>query len=303
MIGLEHFLFGKASALVGQDVIVFGVIGLILISTVIVFFKEFKLIAFDENFAKVIGFPVRKLELLLTSLTVLAVVIGIQAVGVVLMAAMLITPVAAARYWTNKLTLMLILSAVIGSFSGVMGAFMSYTQTSIPTGPSIVLVASFIAFLSFFFAPERGIISKVRQQRRNRLQMLEENILKTFYKLGEGTKEFFKPFDKKDLHKGHYFAKKELSLGLARLQRKSCLKKVSPTTWQLSEQGKKKGKKIVKLHRLWELYLTQYLDIASDHVHENAEAMEHILTPSIESELENRLNYPKTDPHNKEIPY
>lgn len=301
--GLEHFLFGKASALVGQDVMVFGIIGLILISTVILFFKEFKLIAFDENFAKVIGFPVRKLELLLTSLTVLAVVIGIQAVGVVLMAAMLITPVAAARYWTNKLALMLVLSAIFGAFSGVMGTFVSYTQSSIPTGPSIVLVASLIAFISFFFAPERGIISKMRQQRQNRLQMLEENILKTFYKLGEEKKEFFQALDKIALHGGHYFAKNELTLGLSRLQKKSWLKKVSQNTWKLTKLGKEKGQKVVKLHRLWELYLTQYLDIASDHVHENAEVMEHILTPEIEKELENRLNHPTKDPHDKDIPY
>ena len=95
--GLDSFLFGKAAALVGQDLIVFGIVAVILIITVALFFKELKLIAFDSNYAKALGLPVKALDLLLTSLTVLAVVTGIQAVGVVLMAAMLITPAAAAR--------------------------------------------------------------------------------------------------------------------------------------------------------------------------------------------------------------
>ena len=132
--GLQSFLFGKAAALVGQDLYVFGVVAIILILTVALFFKELKLIAFDEGFAHAIGMPVKALNLLLTTLTVMAVVTGIQAVGVVLMAAMLITPAAAARFWTNRVYKMTILAALFGAFSGLAGAFVSYTAPTMPTG-------------------------------------------------------------------------------------------------------------------------------------------------------------------------
>src|SRR5690606_8101298 len=96
--GLDKFLFGKAASLVGDDLIVFSAVAVLLLVAIVLFYKELTLLCFDEAFARTIGFPVRALELLLTTLTVFAVVVGIQAVGVVLMAAMLITPAAAARF-------------------------------------------------------------------------------------------------------------------------------------------------------------------------------------------------------------
>src|SRR5690606_37089798 len=132
-----------------------------------------------------LGYPVYRLDLLLTSLTVLAVVTGITAVGVVLMAAMLITPGAAARYWTDNLRVMIVLAAVIGAFSGLAGAYISYIAPAMPTGPWMVIVSSLIAFASFFLAPKKGIVAKMNLQRQNRRQMLEENTLKVFYQLGE----------------------------------------------------------------------------------------------------------------------
>src|SRR5690606_7143647 len=110
--GLDKFLFGSAASLIGEDLIAFGVVAVLLLVAVVLFFKELTLLCFDQAYARTIGFPVRGLELLLTTLTVFAVVVGIQAVGVVLMAAMLITPAAAARFWTENLKVMLVLAAL-----------------------------------------------------------------------------------------------------------------------------------------------------------------------------------------------
>ena len=189
--GLDTFLFGKAAALVGKDLIAFSVIALVVLVVVFLFYKEFKLISFDPHYAKVIGLPVKRLEALLTSITVLAVVTGIQAVGVVLMAAMLITPAAAARFWTNRLHRMILFAAIFGSFSGVSGAFISYTAPSMPTGPWMVMVLSIIALLSFFFAPRKGILIKLVRRIRIQKQLLEENLLKVFYRIGENTGDYF----------------------------------------------------------------------------------------------------------------
>lgn len=156
--GLNSFLFGKAAALIGFDLVVFSLISFFLLFCVLFLYKEFTLISFDEHFAQSIGFPVKRLELALTTLTVLAVVTGIQAVGVVLMAAMLITPAAAARFWTDKLKVMLLLAAIFGALSGVSGAYISYVMPAMPTGPWIVMVISIIAISSFMLAPHRGIL-------------------------------------------------------------------------------------------------------------------------------------------------
>jgi len=300
--GLDHFLFGNAAALIGNDLLVFAVVATILLIAVALFFKEFTLVSFDENFAKSIGFPVRGIELVLTTLTVLAVVIGIQAVGVVLMAAMLITPAAAARFWTDKIRVMLVLSAILGAIAGLLGTYVSYISPAMPTGPWIVVVISTIAFISFFFAPKKGIISRLFRQRQIQHQMGEENILKALYHLGEQDEDFYIKRSLDAIIKRRPFNPLTLINGLKRLKRYGFINN-GADKWSLTKEGKDKGQRTVKLHRLWELYLTQYLHIAPDHVHEDAETIEHILTPELEARLEKLLKYPELDPHKSKIPY
>ena len=300
--GLDHFLFGQAASLVGSDLLVFSSIALILMASVWLFFKEFALIAFDTNFAHSIGFPVRALELVLTTLTVLAVVTGIQAIGVVLMAAMLITPAAAARFWTDKLKVMIWLAAAFGAFSGLVGAYISYVAPSMPTGPWIVMIVSMVAVLSFFFAPKKGILFRLFTQRKFQTQMLEENILKLFYQLGETDNRYYQSRSLDEILEGRPFDILKLKRGLKNLYKQGFLE-FSNAGWAYTRAGKTKGQRITKLHRLWELYLTEYLRIAPDHVHEDAETIEHIITPELEKRLEEKLDYPTVDPHQSQIPY
>lgn len=299
--GLDKFLFGKAASLVGEDLIAFGVVALLLLLTTVIFYKELMLLCFDEAYAKTIGYPVRALELLLTTLTVFAVVVGIQAVGVVLMAAMLITPAAAARFWTDKLPLMLLLAALIGAFSGVSGAFVSYTAPAMPTGPWIVLIVSVIAIMSFAFAPKRGWVARILRQRRNRKLILEENLLKLMYQLGEQNHDFQRHYSLQSMLDRRGFSRDKALRGLKALTRQGYLEK-NKEGWRLSSQGKRRGKRVVRLHRLWELYLTQYLHLATDHVHDDAETIEHIITTELEQRLLEELNYPQLDPHSSKIP-
>src|SRR5690606_6040786 len=108
--GLDRFLFGQAASLVGRDIQMIGAVAVVLTLAVVLFFKEFKLLCFDPGFGQGLGFPMKWLDRLLMLLVILAVSVGLQAVGVVLMAAMLITPAAAARYWTNRLEAVVLLS-------------------------------------------------------------------------------------------------------------------------------------------------------------------------------------------------
>ena len=156
--GLDHYLFGQAATLVSEDVRTMAVVGGIALAIVGLLFKEIKLLAFDPEFAASIGFPTDRLSILLTSSIVLAVVIGLQTVGVVLMAAMLVGPAAAARQWTNRLGVMVVLAGVFGAAAGVTGAMISVSARQIPTGPMIVLCVTALVIISLLFAPERGIV-------------------------------------------------------------------------------------------------------------------------------------------------
>lgn len=300
--GLGQFLFGKAAALVGDDLIVFATVAVILVITVLLFFKEFTLLAFDRGLAVAMGLPVKRIELILTSLIVLAVVIGIQAVGVVLMAAILITPAAAARYWTDRIKVMFVLASIFGAISGLSGAYISYVAPAMPTGPWIVVVISTIAFISFFLAPRRGVFSRMYRQVTIRKTINDENVLKALYQLGEENKNFFIQRYPDEIIRRRPFPKDDLINVLRRLRRQGYVESTG-NLWGLTEEGMARGKRVVKIHRLWELYLTTHLNIAPDHVHDDADTIEHLLTPELEAELEKLLQYPKVDPHKSEIPY
>lgn len=299
--GLDHFIFGKAATLIGTDLLVFSVLAAVLLLVVGLFFKAFALVAFDKSYAEALGYPVRKLDLLLTSLTVLAVVTGITAVGVVLMAAMLVTPAAAARYWTDNIRRMVGLSVVFGTFAGLAGAYISYTAPAMPTGPWMVVVSSSIAFFSFFFAPKKGIVPKLYTQRKNQRIIHEENTLKMFYHLGERNSHFNGTRQLEELVNTREMNQALLKTTLKRLVTKHWLSK-KENGWALTDAGQQKAARVVRLHRLWELYLTQYMNIATDHVHDDAETIEHIITPELERELEHQLGYPERDPHDTQIP-
>ncbi len=301
--GLDKFLFGKAASLIGSDVWVFGILCAVMTLVVILFFKEFKLLSFDPDFAHSIGLPIRLLEIVLATITVLTVAVGIQAVGVVLMSAMLITPAAAARYWTDKLFKMVILAAIFGAISGILGAYVSYTETAMPTGPWVIVVLSLIAFFSMLVAPKRGVWAQYVIQKRNQNKIHQENVLKLFYHIAEkGDQQFRAARSLDELLSRREFPTSILKRTLTALTKKELLDKVGNNQWKLTDEGEERGKRVVRLHRLWEVYLTKYLRIAPDHVHDDAEAMEHVITPELEAELDKLLDYPATDPHDSKIP-
>lgn len=166
--GLDSFLFGQAAALVRADVVTMSILGAGALLLVALFWKPFKLLAFDRDFGAAIGYPMRAFDILLTSLIIVAIVIGLQTVGVVLMSAVLIAPAAAARQWTDRLGTMLLLAALFGASSGVAGALVSVSGEDVPTGPTIVLCMSGLVALSLLLAPRRGLIP--RWWRRREIQ-------------------------------------------------------------------------------------------------------------------------------------
>jgi manganese/zinc/iron transport system permease protein len=166
--GLNKFLFGSASTLLISDVWTMVFLGVFTLVCLTLFWKEFKLLTFDADFAQVLGFPTQRLHIFLTTLIVISIVIGLQTVGVVLMSAMLIAPAAAARQWTDSLATMVILSAFFGAISGITGSILSSLVARLPTGPMIVLIMSCFVLISILVAPQRGILWELRFFRSRR---------------------------------------------------------------------------------------------------------------------------------------
>ena len=296
--GLDHFLFGNAISIVGEDILVYGTLALITIFTLLIFYKEFKVMIFNREFAVSVGLPVRRMEFIFNSLMVLAVVTGIQAIGVVLMAALLITPVAAARFWTDRLGKMLLFSVLIALFSGIAGAYISFTLPNMPTGPWVVVVLSLFAFFSFFFSHKKGLITRWYSKRAYQRKIHADHILKKLFYADENETQ---PMTLQDIQSDFPGQNAKTLTSVNTLRNKDYII-TKQDVIHLTDKGLSEAKRIIRSHRLWELYLTEYINIDPDHVHDTADKMEHILTPEIEAKLDAYLNYPSTDPHQSIIP-
>ena len=208
--GLDKYLFGQAATLVESDVLLMIGITSVALLVVLLFWKEFKLLLFDQDYTKTLGFNTKFIDILITFFIVLAIVIGLQTVGVVLMSAMLLAPAAAARQWTSSLAMMVFLAALIGGFSGVFGTAISATQNNLSTGPVIVLVASFFVVVSFVFSPTRGLLFKQIRLLKNRRDLKLKKTLQFMYGIAQTHENIDHPHTIKILNNFQGFTKKSL---------------------------------------------------------------------------------------------
>ena len=299
--GLDKFLFGQAATLVREDLITMAVLATAACLAIVLLFKEMKLLCFDPGFAASLGLPVRRLEILLTLLLVVVVVVGLQTVGVVLIVATLITPAAAARQWTDRLSSMVWLAAAIGALSGAFGSLASSQIDRLPTGPVIVLASSLALILSLVAAPGRGLVWQLLRERRAAARIRRENLLKDLYRQGEerGTWDEYLPRPLLMGLRGQSAA--QLARSARPLVRAGWVER-SGDALRLTGAGRREASQVVRNHRLWELYLKRRLELPADHVHRDAEAMEHVLSPDLTDEIDRLLDFPRIDPHGREIP-
>lgn len=315
--GLDKYLFGQAATLMERDLQVMGVLAAVVLTVLALFYKELKLLTFDRDFAHSLGLPVRRLELLVTVLLVVVVVVGLRTVGVVLIVATLVTPAAAARQWTDSLGLMLMLAGGIGGAAGATGALVSAGAARLPTGPVIVLVASAVLVVSLLLAPRRGLLQARLRELRVNARIRRENLLKDLYRLAEEGRgdRGRAPGSLPDRRRtgGERFVSLPHLMGLrgqsapglestARRLTAEGLVERRGDTLRLSPSGRAEAAAVVRKHRLWELYLTRRLELARDHVHRDAEAMEHALSDEDADRLAELLGHPEVDPHGRPIP-
>jgi manganese/zinc/iron transport system permease protein len=301
--GLDKFLFGQAAAIGAGDMKLMAGVTVLTLGVLALFYKEFLVTSFDAGFARVCGLPVRLLHHVLMVLLAFAVVIALQAVGVVLVSAMLITPAAAAYLLTDRLHRMLVLAAVFGMLAGVAGAFLSFLGHNLPTGPFMVLGASLVFALAFLFGPRHGVLLRWWRQLSRRQRTERENTLKALYHVLEG-----RGFRGEGVSLTELAQRRRQTEGEVR-QQVEALRRHRLVTLQedgrlvlLTPEGWRRAAAIVRNHRLWELFLTQRANIAADHVHDDAEKIEHLLGEDTVRQLERQLAFATRDPHGREIP-
>ncbi len=205
--GLDKYLFGQAATLVESDVWLMVIVTALCLFVLLLFWKEFKILLFDKDYAKTIGFNTKTIDILITSFIVLAIVLGLQTVGVVLMSAMLLAPAAAARQWTNSLSVMVLLAALFGAFSGVFGTAISATQNNLSTGPVIVIVASIFVIVSFIFSPNRGLLFRQIRFIKNRRDLELHKTLSFMFHIAKTHEDISHPHAIKILNNFQGFTK------------------------------------------------------------------------------------------------
>lgn len=301
--GIDKFLFGQAAAIGPADVRLMAIVTILAVIVIAVFYKEFLLTSFDPGFARVSGIPLQIFHHTLMLLLAFAVVIALQAVGVVLVSAMLITPAAAAYLLTDRMHRMLLLAALFGTFAGAIGAFFSFLGPSLPTGPFMVLGASAVFAFAFLFGPRHGVFVKWVQQRSRSRRIGRENTLKSLFHVLEAREFMGEGISIQELAQRRKLTLEEAMAQASELKRHN-LATFNEEKDQLffTPAGWQRATGIVRNHRLWELYLTNEAAVPADHVHDDAEKIEHVLGEDVVRKLERNLSFARKDPHGRTIP-
>lgn len=284
--GLEGFIYGKTAAMLAADAWMLGVAALAVAAVVALFFKEFALLSFDPDQAAVQGYPVSALDALLMSVVVAVTVIGLQAVGLILMVAMLVIPAAAARFWTRRLVPMVALASAIGALSGGLGALASALVPRLPAGAVIVLVSAAVFSVGLALGPEGGILAKRRLEAENRRSTLRQHLLRALFEAREASGREEQGRDA--LAAARAWGPGALDRALALTGAEGLVEGVGDW-WRLTPAGRLEARAIVRNHRLWELFLLHHADVAPSQVDRTADRVEHVLEPEIVSRLEEIL--------------
>lgn len=302
--GLESFIYGKTASMLAADARMIAIAALIVLMACLMFFKEFELLCFDQAQAAVQGWPVLVLDTLMLTMVVLVTVIGLQAVGLILMIALLVIPPAAARFWTDHLPTMVVVSALIGAASGFTGAALSALVPRLPAGAIIVIVASVLFTVSLFLGTSRGWLRRAVERFRLERRVLQQHLLRALFEYTElaqakipaaapaGEDQGAVPFSA--LLSMRSWSPRRLAGALRSLESVGLVERRASGRFSLSAAGVHEARRVVRNHRLWEMYLITHADIAPSHVDRGADEVEHVLAPAMVAELEQELlrNYP-----------
>lgn len=292
--GLESFIYGKTASMVMSDFQILVFVTTCVITCSLLLFKELRLLCFDETFAAALGWPVKFLDILLLALITAVTVAGLQAVGLILIIAFLITPAAAARFWTHQLDRMLVLSALIGGASGWLGASLSAFIPRLPAGAVIVLVAALFFVVSLLIGTERGVIVRFLRQSQLKKRMGRQHLLRALYEILEGgrvTEELnIRTVPFRQIRGRRTWSDTQLRDYIRHAYNDGLVEAPNKVdSILLTKTGLAEAAQVTRNHRLWEMYLIEYADVAPSRVDRDADMVEHVLGEKMVTRLENKL--------------
>ena len=297
--GLDSFIYGKTASMLAADAMLIGITSLVLVAVAALLFKELNLLCFDAPYAAAQGLPVGLLDAVMLGLVVAVTVIGLQAVGLILIVALLITPAAAARFWTSNLRLMTVLAALIGAAGGFVGAALSALVPRLPAGAVIVVTVAAGFLLSVLFGTRRGLLRLLIERRRRDRRIRREHLLRAVFEQVEGQRGATPDravLQAVAVSRGHLARRRgwtpaELAAGLRLGRREGWLQPAAdPGAVRLTPAGAAQALRVVRNHRLWELYLIRHAEVATSRVDRGADRIEHVLGPELVAELEAQLD-------------
>ncbi|HRQ76648.1 MAG TPA: metal ABC transporter permease [Phycisphaerales bacterium] len=286
--GLNHFIFGHAATMSASDGRAILIASSIAIIVLVACFKELRLLCFDSSFAGGMGFSRIALDGILMSLVTLLTVVGLHAVGALLIVALLIIPAAAARFWTDHLGVMAVIAMFIGGIGAYVGAASSAAEANVPTGPAIVLCCGALFFISMAIAPKRGLLAEHVRRIMTNGRIGRQHLLRAMYERGEIVGNALAPVLVDDLQERRSWPANRVRRLLARAARQGDVEQVG-SGYVLTAHGREAAAKLVRAHRLLEYYLATRADVAPHELDRAADDIEHALGPQLIEDLERSL--------------
>lgn len=297
--GLESFIYGKTASVVASDLQIILAVTVVAALASAALYKEFTLLCFDEAYASSLGLAVRPLDVALLALVTTVTVVGLQAVGLILVIALLIIPPAAARFWTERLFRMLVGAAIIGALCGWFGASLSALVPRLPAGAVIVIVAAAVFLFSMIFGTARGVIVRLWRHWTLVRKVARQHLLRTLFEMIEpraadpaGMTGHAIPLDR--LLAARSWSPGRLRLLVAGARREGLVTRDGDAV-RLTDRGASEATRVTRNHRLWEIYLITHADVATSHVDRDADRIEHVLGPGLVAELEAELASGRAD--------
>ena len=285
--GLESFILGKTAGMTRPDVYLILAASLFCLAVVLVLYKEFKVVAFDIGFARSLGWPVYWVDLLLMSLIAVAVVIGLPAVGIIMMAALLILPGAAARFWTDSLGWLLFIAGAFGLVTGLIGTVFSAMFSMLPAGPIIVLTGSVIFLISMLFGVRRGAIARLLEHRRFQRDYNQRQLLLATYDVGSRTGQ--QKVSTADLLARKSWSPQQVNHLITNAVASGLVERTHVDEFRFTPAGLTRAVEVTRGQRLWEELLTEYPELAGSVANLASESVDQYVEPTIVAGLTARL--------------
>jgi len=289
---------------VPRVVLVLGAVTAVNALLVLLFFKELKLSAFDPSLSTSVGINARLMHYLLMVIVAVTAVASFETAGNILVVAMFVVPPATAYLLTEKLSHMIVVSALIAAMSAVLGhvsaivvpGWFGYGSTS--TAGMMALSAGLLFFLASLLAP-RGVLVQIARRQKLALRILSEDLIALLYRIDERSPDQTTTIEQL---RTILLSGRGISSFLINQHRRHGHVIVDGPGYRLTDSGRRLGAELVRSHRLWEQYLVSEGGVAIDRIHDQAEKLEHFTGRDMRDRLQQETSAPVTDPHGSPIP-